>query len=170
MHKAFISFHHKNDQWDRDKFERLFSHLFINKSVADGEISADTSDDYTKALIQGNYLSDASVCVVLVGKETYKRKHVDWEISGAITNKVGGRSGIVGICLPDHPDYGKNSYAADFTPSRLVDNFKSGYAKYYDWTDDTSKMNSYIEEAFQNRISLSAKADNSRIQFKADRP
>lgn len=170
MHKVFVSYHHKNDEWDRKRFEELFSRLFINKSVAPGDIAADNGDDYIKSLIQDGYLSDASVCVVLVGKETYKRMHVDWEISGAITKKVGGRSGLIGICLPDHPDHGTNSYTANITPPRLVDNIKSGYAKYYDWTDDPSKMRPRIEEAFKNRISLSDQADNSRLQFKPNRP
>ncbi len=169
MHKVFVSYHHDNDEWDRDQFEKLFSHIFINKSVNPGDIASDNSDEYIKSLVQDGFLSDASVCVVLVGRETYKRKHVDWEISGAITKKVGGRSGLVGICLPDHPNFEKNQYNSEITPPRLVDNLESGYAKYYNWSDDPTIMKSCIEEAFKNRISLSEKADNSRLQLKSNR-
>ncbi len=170
MHKVFASYHHANDEWDRDRFEKLFSHIFINKSVTDGDIDSDNSDTYIKSLIQNGYLDDASVCVVLVGKESFKRKHIDWEISGALTSKVGGRSGLIGICLPDHPDYGKTSYSSQNIPPRLADNLRSGYAKYFDWTDNPATMSSWIEEAFNNRISKSNLADNSSLQFKYNRP
>ncbi len=41
-HKVFISYHHANDQWDRDKFEKLFTgyhSIMISKSVQIGEIN-----------------------------------------------------------------------------------------------------------------------------------
>ena len=33
-HKVFVSYHHANDQWDRERFEKLFSEyydIFISK-------------------------------------------------------------------------------------------------------------------------------------------
>ena len=74
-HKVFISYYHKGNQKYRDEFERLFGHLFINKSVEEGDIDSDNSDDYIKHLIQEDYISDASVVVVLCGQNTWKRKH-----------------------------------------------------------------------------------------------
>jgi hypothetical protein len=64
--------------------------LFINRSVRPGDINTDISTEYIKRLIQNNYLSDTSVLVVLVGNNTWKRKHdlppendtsfmLDWE-------------------------------------------------------------------------------------------
>jgi hypothetical protein len=40
--------------------------------------------------------------VVLIGPKTKCRMHVDWEIAGAISSRVGGNSGLVGILLPNH--------------------------------------------------------------------
>ncbi|MDR0369526.1 MAG: TIR domain-containing protein [Candidatus Peribacteria bacterium] len=51
-------------------------------------MNTDVSTEYVKRVIQEGYLDDSSVCVVLIGTETYKRKHVDWEISAAIHEKV----------------------------------------------------------------------------------
>lgn len=168
-HKVFISYYHADDQYDKDKFEELFGDIFINKSVSDGDIDDDVSADYIKRLIQVGYLTDTSVLIVLVGKNTYKRKHVDWEISAALSKKVGGYSGLLGLCLPDHPAYGKETYSEEDVPPRLVDNLKSGYAKFYDWTTSKEIMKSRIEEAFNARINRKDKIDDSREQFKKNR-
>ncbi|WP_434509810.1 TIR domain-containing protein [Desulfitobacterium sp. AusDCA] len=168
-HKVFISYYHEDDQYYKDKFEALFGDIFINKSVGDGDIDDDLSANYIKRLIQEGYLTDTSVLVVLVGKNTYKRKHVDWEISAALSKKVGGYSGLLGLCLPDHPAYGKDEYSADDVPPRLVDNLKSGYAKLYDWTTSEKIIKARIEDAFDARINRKDKIDDTREQFKKNR-
>ena len=163
-HKVFISYYHEDDEDYRDDFEDLFGHLFINKSVEPGDIDEDISTEYIKRLIRENYITDTSVLVVLVGPKTYCRKHVDWEISAALSKKAGGYSGLLGLCLPTHPGYGKK-YNEDVVPPRLVDNLESGYAKFYDWTKDENKIKKWVEEAFQSRIDKADKIDNSREQF-----
>ncbi len=150
--KTFVSYYHKDDQDSRTKFENLFGDLIVSKSVEDGDIDSDNSDEYIKQLIQKEYLSDTTVLVVLIGPKTKCRMHVDWEISGAISSRVGGNSGLVGILLPNHPDYGEGkNYNAVNIPKRLAANLDSGYAKLYDWTDDRIKMQQYIDNAFNGK-------------------
>jgi hypothetical protein len=163
--KTFVSYYHKDDQDYRTKFENLFEDLIVSKSVEDGDIDSDNSDGYIKQLIQKGFLKDTTVLVILIGNKTKCRKHVDWEISGAISNRVGGVSGLLGLILPDHPDYGTDKATHSLMPSRLSDNFKSGYALIRDWTDDRIKMQSYIEEAFNRKNEISDDIDNSRIQM-----
>jgi len=167
MHKVFVSYYHKDDEYYKDRFEELFGHLFINKSVEPGEIDTDDSTDYIKRLIQEDYLSDTSVLVVLVGQKTYCRKHVDWEIYEALNKKVEGYSGVLGLLLPTRSgsDYKQKYYKPETVPQRLVDNLKSGYAKLYDWTEDENTINSWIEDAFQARINRADKINNSRDQM-----
>ena len=167
--KLFISYYHKDDEYYRNKFETLFGHLFVNKSVKMGDISTDVSTEYIKKLIQLNYLSDTSVLVVLVGEKTYCRKHVDWEISAALSKKVGGYTGLVGIRLPSHPDYGKNEYYSRNIPSRLVENLESGYAKLYDWSENTEWLKTRIETAFNAKNSESHLIRNTSSQFQRNR-
>lgn len=169
-HKVFISYFHGNEKCEGDeiykiKFENLFQDLFINKSVQKDDINTDNSNEYIKRLIQLNYIEDSSVLVVLVGPNTWSRKHVDWEISAALNKKVGGYSGLLGICLPNHPDYRKDKYNADIIPPRLVDNLKTDYAALYDWTEERSKIKKLVDDAFQNRIDKSDLIDNSMLQF-----
>lgn len=168
-HKTFVSYYHHDNQSDRIRFENLFRDLIVSKSVEDGDIDSDNSDEYIKQLIQKDYLADTTVLVVLIGPKTKCRKHVDWEISGALNLKVGdSNAGLLGILLPSHPDYGTGKATYDLMPSRLVDNIKSGYAIIRDWTDDRRKMQSYIEEAFEKRSSMADKRTNSRIQMDKD--
>lgn len=167
--KTFVSYYHKDNQDDRTKFANLFSDLIVTKSVEDGDIDSDNSDEYIKQLIQKDFLADTTVLVVLIGPKTKCRKHVDWEISGALNLKVGGNnSGLLGILLPSHPDYGTGKATHNLLPPRLDDNFKSGYAIIRDWTDNRVLMQSYIEEAFANRTAKVDARINSRIQMDKD--
>lgn len=162
-HKTFVSYYHKDDQDYREKFENLFGDLVVSKCVEDGDIDPDNSAEYTKQLIQKGYLSDTTVLVVLVGPNTKHRKHIDWEISGALNYKVGdGYAGLIGILLPTHPDYGKETYNPNNLPKRLAANVKSGYAKLYDWTENRKTMQDRIEKAFERR-SESDKIENKSI-------
>ena len=152
--KSFLSYYHKADQSYKKYFENLFDDLIVNKSVQDGDIDSDNSDEYIKQLIQKQYLCDTTVLVVLLGAKTKHRKHIDWEISGALNYKVGDHyAGLLGIVLPTHPDYGKPNYQknyADF-PKRFWANYESGYAVMIDWTEDRVFMQNAIEKAFRQR-------------------
>jgi len=164
-HKVFISFHSKDMEYKLE-FERLFGHLFISKSVDEGDIDENHSSEYVKRLINEGYMDDSSVVIVLIGEKTFCRKHVDWEIYGGLSVKVGGRAGLLGICLPTNEDYPGLTYQANRTPARFVDNQQTGYAKYYDWTFSEANIERWIEEAFQNRINKYWDADNSRVQLR----
>ena len=162
--KTFISYFHKDDEDYKDEFERLTSDLIVNKSVGDGDITEDNSDDYTKKLIQDGYLSDTTVLVVLVGAKTKCRKHVDWEISGALDLKVGeSYAGLFGILLPTHPDFEKPEYFYNNVPKRLAENIKTGYAGMINWTSDKKFLQSTIESAYYRRKNESDNRVNKAI-------
>jgi hypothetical protein len=164
--KTFISYYHYEDQCYKEKFKNLFGDLITHKSVEDGDIDSDNSDGYIKQLIQNGYLADTTVLIVLIGPNTKHRKHIDWEISGALNPKVGDKcAGILGLKLPNHPDYGTGSHHYNLLPNRLSDNLRSDYAVIRDWTDDRVKMQEYIELAFEKRNTNYDDRDNSRLQM-----
>jgi len=164
--KTFISYYHNDDNEYKKKFLNLTSDLIVSKSVEDGDISSDVSDEYVKQLIQKGYLYDTTVLVVLIGAKTKCRKHVDWEISGALNRKVGNSyAGLLDLLLPSHPDYGRGKCTYDLIPARLADNFKSGYAVIRDYTTDRKKLQEYIELAYKNRRTKADDRVNSRIQM-----
>jgi len=164
MHKVFISYYHKDDNNYRKKFEELFGHLFISKSVEPGEIDTDVSDEYVKRLIREEYVTDTSVLIVLVGSKTYCRKHVDWEISAGLSKKAGGYSGLLGLMLPTHPNF-REKYDPNTLPKRFDDNIKSGFSSFYYWTESEDNIKKWVEKVFNARVEKSEKIDNSRPQM-----
>ena len=108
MHQVFISHHHDNDQWYKEELVKLGeqNQIFIDRSVDTGDISDGLSDEYIRELIRDEYLRDSTITIVLVGTETRRRKHVDWEIySSMYDGRVNKKSGILVIMLPT-TDYG----------------------------------------------------------------
>ncbi len=161
--KVFISYYN-NDQTYKDDFENLTNDIIINKSVGENEIDDDNSTDYIKSLIQKKYLNDTTIVICLVGPNTKHRKHVDWELSGGLDYKVGNtHAGLIGVLLPNHPDYGKSQYYNENLPKRLARNAKSGYALIIDWNEDVRSLQDNIEKSFNSRAVNEDKIVNREI-------
>jgi hypothetical protein len=141
----------------------------VSKSVEAGVINSDNCDGYIKQLIQKEFLADVTVLVVLVGPKTKCRKHVDWEIAGALNKKVGDNyAGLVGLLLPNYPDYGRDKYYSDNLPRRLAANVKIGYAILHDWTTDRVILQTWIETAFAKRLETDKIVNKFLLQMKKD--
>ena len=166
-HNVFVSYHHANDQYYRNEFERLFAGFYdilIPKSVQIGELDPYLSAERIRQEIRDNYLRDSTVTVVLIGTETWGRKHVDWEIGSSIRQtQYNSRSGLLGILLPTHPDYYKSTYNECTIPPRLSNNINNGFAKIYKWSTNAYEVKTWIHEAFLRRTSIIP--DNSFQNF-----
>lgn len=164
-HKVFISFYHQDDQWYKNYIDTYLSAGIINKSVQNGEYDPDNSDEYIKRLIREEKVSDSSVVVVLLGPNTKKRKHVDWEIYAGLRASVNGSSGLVGIILPEFSKTPDGICLYSDMPKRFADNVRTGYAKIYEWEYARTHFIEIVEAAFYNRISLKQRIDNSAPQM-----
>jgi hypothetical protein len=103
MHDVFISYHHDNDEDYKEKLLDLNSmhYIFRDYSVDTGDIDEDLDDLRIREIIRDEYLLDSTVTILLVGRETKNRKHVDWEIySSMYDGKVNKKSGILVVNLP----------------------------------------------------------------------
>ncbi len=110
-HKVFVSYHHANDQGYRNEFESLCGDVIVSRSVDIGDIDPNLKTETVRQKIRDEYLRDSTVTVVLIGGQTWQRKHVDWEISSSIrATQYNPRSGLLGIFLPTHPDFNSNKY------------------------------------------------------------
>lgn len=166
-HTVFVSYHHANDQIYRDYFERLFAlhhEVMISKSVQIGEIDPYLKTETIRQKVRDEYLRDSTVTVVLVGSQTWQRKHVDWEIGSSIRQtQYSSRSGLIGILLPTYPRQNQETYDSHTVPPRLVDNLQCGFAKLYNWTNDPIAIQHWIHEAYLRRNTI--EPDNSYPNF-----
>lgn len=147
QHKVFISYHHANDQWYKNRLIEIGNGVFIDASVDTGDISEEMSDQAIREKIRDDYLKDSTVTIVLVGTDTKYRKHVDWEIYSSMHDgKINKKSGILVINLPSiqqdsriYVGHGEHSiYPASwqwqafsedsqpYLPERVLDNLKHG--------------------------------------------
>ena len=167
-HKVFLSYHHENDEDYKIKFEKKFGSIYVSKSVDIGDIDPNLKTETIRRKIRDEFLRDSTVTVVLVGKETWKRKHVDWEISSSIRHtQYNPRSGLLGLILPTHPSYSTETYDPYIIPPRLFDNLECKFAKIYNWTEEASTIQKWIHEAFLRKDKVNP--DNSRDLFRNNR-
>ena len=152
-HKVFVSYHHKRDQKYADMLRAALANDMVDKSVHERDIDDRNIKTATiRQKIRDDFIADARVTIVLVGPETYTRKHVDWEIGSSLRNtKNSRRCGLLGILLPNHPDYGKPR--RDFLiPQRLAANLKGQdpYAQMYNWPQNNSlvRIRKWIHKAY----------------------
>lgn len=169
-HKVFVSFHHEDEGY-KTWFTNMMGGNIVDKSVEDGDINPSNSTDYTRQTIRDEFIADATVTVVLIGRCTWQRKHVDWEIGSSLRDtKNNSRCGLLGILLPSHPDCNRGKYNPRSIPPRLADNAGRGedYAQIYNWSASADTVKKWIDDAYKRR-GIQPDPDNSREQFKNNR-
>ena len=153
-HKVFISFH-SDDEKCKDRFVAMMGGDFVDKSVHDDNIDdTNLKAARIRQIIRDDYIADATVTVVLIGPCTWQRKHVDWEIGSSLRKtRKNPRCGLLGILLPNHPDFGKGQYHFRLVPPRLADNCQGddSFAKVYNWLENPDEVRRWIHTAFQRR-------------------
>jgi hypothetical protein len=169
-HKVFVSYHHARDEAYRTKFERfgtIFEVLVLG-SVNDGDIDQNLATETIRQKIRDEYLRDTSVTVVLIGAETWQRKHIDWEIGSSIRHtEYNTRSGLLGILLPTYPRTDLTKYNPRTIPPRLYDNIQCTFAAIYNWSDNPSTVQGWIHDAYLRKSAQ--QPNNSRAPFARNR-
>ncbi|WP_229884472.1 TIR domain-containing protein [Roseobacter sp. MH60115] len=104
--KCFISYHHA-DQEAVDQFVKDFDHehdTFIARGLGaemPGDVIQSTNSDYIMRRIREKFLGGSTVTIVLMGRCTWARRYVDWELQSSLRH--GGNTtpnGLLGIKLP----------------------------------------------------------------------
>lgn len=163
--KCFISYHHA-DEVEVREFIQTFDHnqdVLIARGIGasmSGDIIDSGNADYIKSQIRSRYLRDTTVTIVLVGRETWGRRFVDWEIAASLRNTAtSSASGLMAITLPSAANY-----AGKQLPARAKDNVdgESGYARWWKYPSNSVNLGALIEEAYSARTALAHLRDNSR--------
>jgi hypothetical protein len=153
--ECFISYHHA-DQAAVDQFVRYFDHdfdCFIGRGLGQempGDVINSTNTDYVMSRIRELYLEDSTVTIVMLGRCTWARRYVDWEIQSSLRRgEYTTPNGLLGIKLPSFSEF----------PQRFNDNLSSDwprvdcYARHMDYPDSAQSLVAAIEAAFQRRTS-----------------
>ena len=152
-HKVFITFHHEDQRFRDSLVDALGSHV-VDRSVSDGDIDDGLRVETIRRKIRDEFIADATVTIVLIGRCTWQRKHVDWEISSSLRDtEYNPRCGLLGILLPTHPDYKTGKYRLQLIPPRLAENCtgEDPYAVTYNWPQNTLQVQQWIHKAFLRR-------------------
>jgi hypothetical protein len=162
-HKCFVSYR-VSDLTEVEAFLDDFGSEFIPRSVGvteeDDFIDSD-DDDYIKRRIRELYLTDSTVTILLLGKCTWSRKFIDWELSSSLRNdSANRRNGLLAMPLPS---LGNSATL----PQRVRDNWVSGepdlsYALFRDYPTSVATLRSQIDAAFDARTSKASMVDNTR--------
>ncbi len=169
-HRVFVSFHH-DDQRYKDVFVQMMGANMIDESVDIGDIPQNIAVETIRQKIRDEFIRSASVTVVLIGPGTWQRKHVDWEIGSSLRDtERNPRCGLLGILLPNHPDFNTGKCNLRLIPPRLADNCEGEdpYARIYNWTLQSADVRRWIHEAFERR-DRNPPPNNARQQFSNNR-
>ena len=120
----------------------------MDKSVNLGDII--DNDRPTEAVLQRireDHIAQVSVTIVLIGRCTWQRKYVDWEIGASLRETpTNPRCGLLGILLPQHPNFQQHQFNSRLIPPRLADNCweQDTFASIYDWSGDAEEVRGWI--------------------------
>ncbi len=156
-----------------EKFVSQMGEHIVDRSVKVNSIDdRNIKTETVRQKIRDENLRDSTVTVVLIGPCTWQRKHVDWEIGSSLRDtKKNPRSGLLGILLPNHPNYKRKTHNPRLLPPRLADNLngEDPYAVAYRWPTTWApvRIRGWIHRAFARR--KGTPPNNGRQPFKRNR-
>ncbi len=161
-HKCFVCYHH-DDQTEVETFLDSYEAAFIPRVLGvsdEDDFIKSTDTDYIMDQIREKYLTDSTVTIVLIGKCTWARRYVDWEVYSTLRNdKNNKRSGLMAITLPSVADYKGRQL-----PLRVADNVDGdkGYARWWKYPSLVSEVQNWIDLAFTARTDRANLINNTR--------
>jgi hypothetical protein len=164
----FVSFDHGVDDYWLVRFTDVFDQTFEIHSARTVDVEPADSQQYIRDLIEGGYILAGTVLIVLLGAQTYARKIVDWEIAAALETKPTRASGVIGLRLPTHGDFGKSTVNPARIPKRLAENVKSGYCAVHDWTETETQLQGWVSDAIRNAAKKAHLVENTADPLKRD--
>lgn len=173
-HKVFLSYHH-DDQEEVVEFAETFDYerkVFITRALGTGmsqDVIDSTDVSYVMRRIRELYLRDSTVTIVLIGRCTWARRYVDWEIQASLRRgETVTPNGLLGIKLPSF----RKTYGY---PPRLNSNLKQNdqqedcYARVIDYPARKDTLANGIDDAFNARLNRARLIVNSRDRFTYNR-
>lgn len=105
-HKTFISFRNPEAAWYKNKLIALNNqyNIFDNYSIGKGDIDRSDfkQDEEIRQIIIRDWVSDATVTILLVSPNMSESKFIDWEMQATMSDNVNNlKMGLLCIFLPE---------------------------------------------------------------------
>lgn len=157
--KVFISYH-RADTKAREHIEDLLKDNNIPFYAVPKDVNFDGEHhQYIKdTILQG--MNDCDVLLCIVGKDTYTRPHVDWELHEALKGNIHTRRGILAVMLEKRGDSKNNIDYATF-PNRLEDN--EDYIVIEQYASLQDRLKDALDKALDNSRNKDMQVNNSRL-------
>lgn len=143
----YISYNH-TDRYFKDRLNKIIGEKYNITSSPQEYSIKNNVNKYFEELENNN----EDIVIVLIGTDTYKSKNVDWELEYGLSHD----SCIIGLCLPTNDDYRKKTVNPSNLPIKLVNNLYSGYASYFDWTENIEDLEEYIDITYNQKMNKEA--------------
>jgi hypothetical protein len=161
--KCFVSYHHSDATAVNSFIDKFGPGNFIKRGITMPEEVVDSTDtDYVMRRIRELYIKDSTVTIVLVGKCTWARRFVDWEVQASLRKPANGLpNGLLAILL--------DRSLRPALPNRVKLNKDSGYAEYHYYPGSAATLGDWIETAYAGRTGRENLRKNPRERFSYNR-
>jgi hypothetical protein len=163
MRNIFLSFH-QADELEANIWCRRFDQYFNDiRTLGLDEFGDDFAEhinsgdsEYVMRRIREEKVAGTSCTVVLIGKCTWARRYVDWEVAATLRNfDDSARGGLIAVQLPSAQDHGWSKL-----PPRLEMNLNSadgvdtGYARFYPPAPSDGTIAQWVDDAVARRDTI----------------
>jgi hypothetical protein len=163
MRNIFVSFH-QYDEFEANVWCRRYGQYFNDiRSLGLDEfgdefaehINSDDSD-YVMRRIRDEWIAGTSCTVVLIGKCTWARRYIDWEIAATLRNyDDSDRGGLIAVQLPQAGDQGWAKLPPRLEKNVIRENgIDAGYARFYPPAPSDDTIARWVDDAVARRTTV----------------
>lgn len=160
MRNIFVSFH-QYDELEANIWCRRFKSYFNDiRSLGLDEfgdefaehIDSDDSD-YVMRRIREDWIAGTSCTVILIGKCTWARRYIDWEIAATLRNfDDSARGGLIAVQLPAAEERGWGRLPPRLEKNVIKqDGVDVGYARFYPPAPSDDTIAKWVDQAVARR-------------------
>lgn len=163
MRRIFLSFHQR-DEYEVSVFCKRYEQFFADIRTLgvsnEGDEYAETinsgDSDYVMRKIREDYIAGTSCTIVAIGKCTWARRYIDWEIAATLrNNKNDPRGGLIAVQLPSAAENGWLTLPPRLERNVVREEGKDvGYARFYAPPPSDATLAKWVEAAIERRDSM----------------
>ena len=170
MRNIFVSFHQR-DELEASIFCRRFEQYFNQIRTLGVDERGDEyaerinsgDSDYVMRRIRERKITGTSCTVILIGKCTWARRYVDWEIAATLRNNTNDpRGGLIAVQLPSARQNGWSKLPGRLNLNLAAENgVDTGYARFYQPAPSDDSIAKWVDDAVARRDSIEPAAGST---------